>query len=102
MLGILIIGLVFLSCEDWVQDVDPLTDSLLNEALDDEKQLDFLVTGLLGVVSEAGEDNGIENVMWKNALFSDEMTTRVLGHAPDHITWAQIWPFNLQFSEYEW
>ena len=30
------------------------------------------------------------------------MTTRVLGHAPDHITWAQIWPFNLQFSEYEW
>ena len=69
MVGILIIGLVFLSCEDWVQDVDPLTDSLLNEALDDEKQLDFLVTGLLGVVSEAGEDNGIENVMWKNALF---------------------------------
>ena len=63
MLGILIIGLVFLSCEDWVQDVDPLTDSLLNEALDDEKQLDFLVSGLLGVVSEPGEDNGIENVM---------------------------------------
>jgi len=103
LIALIVISFTFISCDTWVNKVEPITDALENELLDDESQINFLVTGLLDVVSEAGEGgDGLERIMWRNALFSDEMTTRVLGHDPGETVWAQIWPFSMQFAESDW
>ena len=99
IIALMVISCTLISCNNWVNEVDPITSALEGEVLDDEAQIDFILTGLMGEVSSG---SGIEYSMWRNALFADELTTRVLGHSPDHVTWAQIWAFSMQFAEYEW
>ena len=96
----LVISFAFISCKKWVNDVDPLTNQIENEALDSEDQLDFLLTGLLGSFSNSS--SSVEACIWDNAGFCDDFITDDLGFSPDFLNWCQNIPFDLAFADYRW
>jgi len=104
ILMILIIG-ISSSCDDWVMDVDPLTSSIPGEELLDEEQLGVQLTGLLAQLGRDNEFSGWMHMMYRHAIFSDELNQdkRVPGGgAPDHAAFVQDTQFDLDFVEGDW
>jgi len=48
VIGILSMLIICAACNNFVEDVDPLIDQIADDRLNDESQLDFLITGVLG------------------------------------------------------
>ena len=69
--------------------------------MDDENQIQLLVTGLLGTVGSTGDGgNGLGRTIWRVAGYSDEMIHGViLGGAPDHVSFVQDFEPDLRFYE---
>jgi len=103
LLGMMIT--VFPACDDWVQDVDPLNSSIEGKDLLSEEQLGIQLTGLLAQLGRHNEFNGLTHMLWRSAIFSDELTQdkRVPGAgAPDHAAFVQDTQFDLDFVEGDW
>ena len=54
-----IFALSLMSCEDWVSEVEPLSDQVEDGSLDSEEYLDFLLKGVLGNLGRSGEGSGL-------------------------------------------
>ena len=68
----IIMAFSFMSCEDWVTEVDPLSSQVEDGSLDSEEYLDFLLKGVLGNMGRSEEFSGLSHIIWRVAGFSDE------------------------------
>ena len=94
--------LLFTSCEDWVSDVDPLSDQVQDEDLNSEEYLDFLLKGALGNMGRSDEFSGLPHIIWRVAGFSDEFIHGEVDFAPDHANFVQDIPMDLNFVANDW
>ena len=94
--------LLFTSCEDWVSDVDPLSDQVQDEDLNSEEYLDFLLKGALGNMGRSDEFSGLPHIIWRVAGFSDEFIHGEVDFAPDHANFVQSIPMDLNFVANDW
>ena len=101
--GILsILTLTFMSCEDWVSEVEPLSDQVEDGSLDSEEYLDFLLKGVLGNMGRSSEFSGLAHIIWRVAGFSDEFIHGEVDFAPDHSNFVQDIPMDLNFVANDW
>jgi len=101
--GILsIFTLTFMSCEDWVSEVEPLSDQVEDGSLDSEEYLDFLLKGVLGNMGRSNEFSGVGHIIWRVAGFSDEFIHGEVDFAPDHSNFVQDIPMDLNFVANDW
>ncbi len=94
--------LLFTSCEDWVSDVDPLSDQVEDGDLTSEEYLDFLLKGVLGNMGTGSEFTGLPHIIWRVAGFSDEFIHGEVDFAPDHSNFVQDIPMDLNFVANDW
>ena len=97
-----IFALSLMSCEDWVSDVEPLSDQVEDGSLDSEEYLDFLLKGVLGNLGRSGEGSGLPHIIWRVAGFSDEFIHGEVDFAPDHSNFVQDIPMDLNFVANDW
>ncbi|WP_299535425.1 hypothetical protein [Ulvibacterium sp.] len=97
------IALCQFSCDNYVQDIDPLINEVDDEQVLNEGSIGLLLTGLQGTVGNTGEQGeGVERMLWRVAGYSDEMILGAFGTAPDHISFIQDLPGNLAFYADDW
>ena len=94
--------LLFTSCEDWVSEVEPLSDQVQDDALTSEEYLDFLLKGALGNMGRSDEFSGLPHIIWRVAGFSDEFIHGEVDFAPDHSNFVQDIPMDLNFVANDW
>ena len=98
----IIMAFSFMSCEDWVTEVDPLSSQVENGDLDSEEYLDFLLKGMLGNMGRSEEFSGLPHIIWRVAGFSDEFVHGEVDFAPDHSNFVQDIPMDLNFVANDW
>jgi len=91
-----------MSCEDWVSEVEPLSDQVEDGSLDSEEYLDFLLKGVLGNMGRSDEFSGVGHIIWRVAGFSDEFIHGEVDFAPDHSNFVQDIPMDLNFVANDW
>ncbi len=97
------LALCLVSCDSYVQDIDPLINQVDGDRVLNEGSIQLLLTGLQGTAGNTGEaGQGIERMIWRVAGYSDEMILGAFGTAPDHITFVQDIAGNLTFYEDDW
>ncbi|MBA65480.1 MAG: hypothetical protein CMG55_06745 [Candidatus Marinimicrobia bacterium] len=96
------IMLLFTSCEDWVSEVEPLSDQVQDDDLNSEEYLDFLLKGALGNMGRSQEFSGLPHILWRVAGFSDEFIHGEVDFAPDHSNFVQDIPMDLNFVANDW
>ena len=103
MIGMpLLLVLTFMSCSDWVTEVDPLSSQVEDGDLDSEEYLDFLLKGVLGNMGRSEEFSGLPHIIWRVAGFSDEFVHGEVDFAPDHSNFVQDIPMDLNFVANDW
>jgi len=93
------------SCEKWAKEVDPLISQIEDENLDDESTLEFQLIGLLGRMGGSGEWGGMNHILYRISGFGDEymhLSGAPGAGAPDHITFVQDMPMDLDFVVGDW
>ena len=98
----IIMAFSFMSCEDWVTEVDPLSSQVEDGSLDSEEYLDFLLKGVLGNMGRSEEFSGLSHIIWRVAGFSDEFVHGEVDFAPDHSNFVQDIPMDLNFVANDW
>ncbi len=93
-----------ISCDSYVDNIDPLVGELEDEQLDSEDQIGLLVTGLLGTVGSTGDQGeGVGRMLWRAGGYSDEIIHGALEPgAPDHVSFVQDFEPDLRFYEDDW
>ncbi len=101
---IILMAFCMISCDDWVDDIDPLVNEIRDEQLDNEEQIELLINGLLGTAGSTGDAGvGIGRILWRAAGYSDEMIHGVIyPGAPDHVSFVQDFVPDLGFYEGDW
>jgi len=101
---ILVTGLSLGSCDEYVNDVDPLVDQIDGTNLPTQENIDLLITGLLNRAGGSGDTGtGFGRMLWRAAGYSDEMLhAGIRGGAPDHGSFVQDSPGDLRFYEDDW
>ncbi|MFQ5822036.1 MAG: hypothetical protein ACE5I5_18780, partial [Candidatus Heimdallarchaeota archaeon] len=98
----MVLSLGLVSCEGFVDGVDPLINQVEDDLLNNESQLEFLITGVQGKFGRSGEFEGAPHIIWRIAGYSDEMVHGMFDSAPDHFTYVQDGPPDLDFYEGDW
>jgi len=102
LITLALLGLCFASCGGFVDGVDPITSQVEDDLLNSEDQLPFLITGVKGAFGVSDEGNGVPWLIWRIAGYSDEMIHGMFDGAPDHFTFVQDGPADLDFYENDW
>ena len=97
-------ALFVVSCDSYVDEIDPLVNEIEDQQLDSEEQIELLINGLLGTAGSTGDNGvGIGRILWRASGYSDEMIHGVIyGGAPDHTSFVQDFVPDLGFYEGDW
>jgi hypothetical protein len=101
-MALMLLSFCLASCDSFVDGVDPLTNRAPDEDLNSEAELEFIITGLLGQFGISDEGQGVPWLIWRIAGYSDEMIHGMFDSAPDHFTFVQDGPADLDFYEGDW
>ncbi|MCZ6675210.1 MAG: hypothetical protein O7C75_19925 [Verrucomicrobia bacterium] len=101
-IALLVLSFCLAACQSFVDGVDPLTSRVEDELLTTEDQVPFLITGVLGGYGISDEGEGVPWLIWRIAGYSDEKIHGMFDGAPDHFTFVQDGPADLDFYENDW
>ncbi|MCZ6673506.1 MAG: hypothetical protein O7C75_11280 [Verrucomicrobia bacterium] len=102
-LALMLLSLCFISCQNYVDSVDPLIDQVEDDLLNTEANIPFLITGVLGEFGLSGEQDGVPSILEKIAAYSDEMIQGHYGGSPEWPQFVQDTDqSDLDFYERDW
>ncbi len=102
LIALAFLGLCLAACESFVDGVDPLSTQVEDDRLNNEEQLPILITGLKGEFGISDEGSGLPWLLWRISGYSDELVHGMFDSAPDHFTFVQDGPADLDFYEDDW